>query len=96
MTYEFSGVINSADPSTGAAAGTPFTGTFTYDAAEVPSLNGPIIEGSHQYTFGKLADNTEPGLVPDASNFSVQVGGQSVFSFRGGITAGVSELEFPG
>jgi hypothetical protein len=100
MRYEYDGTITSADPTTGIAPGTRFSGTFTYDpAAEVP---GESVEGSMQYNFGRSqynfgpSGNFAPAPATDGSGITLQVGGKSVLSNPGGVRVGVMEMEYPG
>jgi len=93
MTYAYNGVITSADPSTGVAAGTPFSGTFTYD----PAAKSPLylsIEGMNQYSMGRTADSHFG--TPDASGSTLKIGGGPVLASPGGLGVSVTEQEFPG
>ena len=91
VEYQYQGVITSADPSSGVAVGTPFTGTFSYDK----DLAAPwiSIEGSNQYFSGY----SEPfGGKADASGLSLSVAGQPAWSSPGGIEVAVSQIDFAG
>ena len=92
ITYAFSGAITSADASTGVAAGTPFSGTFTYDPTE-KAVGGLGFEGFSQSDFGQAM--SAPGSKPDSSGLTVNVGGAPVFSLQGGIEVAVSAAAFP-
>src|SRR5262249_29257467 len=63
MQYEFGGFITQADPSTGVAPGTHFSGTFAYDPAKL--FGGFSIEGFSEANYG-LSVNW-PGSVADGS-----------------------------
>lgn len=85
VAYAFSGVLDAADPSTGAAPGTPFSGTFTYDPAFQP---GPLmIEGSTTYMF---SNSLLGRSVPDTSRITLNVGGKPVFN-EGDLNVGVTD-----
>ena len=92
IEYQYGGVITAADPSTGVAPGTRFTGTFAYD----PSHTVPLfsIEGTTQYISGQSANF--PGSTADGSGLSLQVGGQSVYTHVGGVQLSVSDIATPG
>jgi hypothetical protein len=92
IDYGYSGVITSADPSTGAIPGAPFSGTITYDPAKL--TGGLAIEGSSQATFGRSVNDA--GSVADGSNLTLQVGGQSILVNPGGVQISVAEIQYPG
>jgi hypothetical protein len=89
--YEYSGVISWADPSTGVAAGTPFSGTFAYDPA---SQGGLSIEGLTQYISGYA--QTFPNSHPDGSGLTLEVGGTPIYSLAGGVQVGVENFQYAG
>ena len=92
IRFAYTGTITSADPSTGVAAGTPFSGTFAYDP--LFKLQGPSYEGNTQYISGAAAGI--PGSIPDASGLTVDVGGKSVYSHTGGIDVAVFNIRYAG
>src|SRR3954463_8251486 len=92
IQYEYSGVISTADPSTGVAPGTRFTGTLAYDPGKDVVWLG--YEGHQQYYYGKIAGN--PGSVADGSGLTLQIGGRTILADQGGVLVGVSESEYPG
>ena len=81
MRFAFGGAITSADPSSGVAPGTRFSGTFAYDPDSGSS--GMHFEGFHQYDFGKSVD--WPWSAPDSSGMTLDLGGKSVYAFQGGL-----------
>jgi hypothetical protein len=93
IRYEYGGVITSADPSTGVAPGTRFSGRFTYDPAARPS-DGIMIEGSNQYISGHSVN--DPGSIADGSELTLQIGGRTVLANPGGVQVAVAEIEYPG
>jgi hypothetical protein len=72
------------------APGTRFSGTFSYDPSEAPT-SLITIEGSVQTIYGKGPGF--PNGVPDSSGLSLQVGGQSVYSYQGGLQVSVAEID---
>jgi hypothetical protein len=92
ITYAFSGTITSADASTGVSAGTPFSGTFTYDPTEKIS-GGLGFEGYSQIDYGQSM--SYPGSKPDGSGLTVNVGNSQVFNLQGGIEVAISEAAYP-
>ena len=92
IQYEYSGVITTADPSTGVAPGTRFTGTFAYDPGKDENWLG--YEGYQQYHYGKTPGN--PGSVADGSGLTLQIGGRTILADQGGLLVGVAESEYPG
>ncbi len=91
IEYTYSGVIDSAAASTGVAAGTRFSGTFTYDPDVKPP--GLDIEGHHQYGYGFTG---QPGSAPDGSGLTLMVGDQTVLPNPLGVEVSVDELEYAG
>jgi hypothetical protein len=92
IRYEYGGVLTSADPSTGVAPGTRFSGTIAYDpAAKPPAM---MIEGSNQYFYGLWANM--PGAFADGSGLTLQIGGRTVLANPGGVQVGVAEIEYSG
>jgi hypothetical protein len=92
IRYEYGGVITSADPSTGVAPGTRFSGTIAYDPLEKPPAI--MIEGSNQYLYGLSA--SFPGAIADGSGLTLQIGGRTVLADPGGVQVAVAEIEYPG
>ena len=88
--YEYGGVITQADPSTGVAVGTRFTGTFAYDPIN-PPRNVNLIPEVATYLYG-LAAGT--GASPDASGLTAQVGGQSIYNQPGGLQVQPSHYSY--
>lgn len=87
IEYQFSGVITSADPSTGVAAGTPFSGTFSYDPSTLTP--GPGFEGNWEGTYG--------GASPSGANlFSLQIGGQTIVQDSGRLGMDEDFLQYAG
>jgi hypothetical protein len=93
--YVFSGVITSADPSTGVAAGTPFSGSFTYDSAE-HAIGGLSYEGVSTYIYGQSNELPGPPAPADSSGMRLQIGDQITIDRPGAIKVGVSEIRYPG
>ena len=93
IQFEYGGAIRSADPSTGVAPGTRFSGTFAYDPAARPS-GGIMIEGLDQYIYGHSAN--VPGSIADGSGLTLQIGGRTILANPGGVQVAVSEIEYPG
>ncbi len=93
IEYQYSGTITWADPSTGIAAGSPFSGTFAYDT----SITQPAIsiEGSNQY-FSGSSGGAFPGGGANGSGLSLAVDGHSMYSTQAGLQVGVSEIEYAG
>ena len=91
IQYEFGGLITQADPSTGVAPGTPFSGTFAYDPAKISG--GISIEGLNQASFGQA---NWPGAVADGSGLSLQIGGQTILANPGGVSIATSFVDYPG
>jgi hypothetical protein len=69
MAYQFTGVVDSADPASGAAAGSTFTGTFSYD----PSIDPGDILGQ-TITFVRPFDPPNTG----GPSFTFGVNGQTL------------------
>ncbi|MFI5458959.1 MAG: hypothetical protein ACHRXM_26320 [Isosphaerales bacterium] len=92
IQYQYGGVITAADPSTGVAPGTRFSGTFSYDPAKLSG--GFQIEGSFQAIYGRSANF--PDSVADGSGLILQIGGQTVLANPGGVQVSVAEIEYPG
>lgn len=92
IEYEYSGVIDSALPSTDVKPGTLFSGTFTYDPDKTPT--GPGTEGIRQYMYGKVPGI--PGSGADGSGLTLTVGDYPVLRDPGGVQVAVSELEYAG
>lgn len=84
VSFEYSGTITSADPSTGVAAGTPFSGTFTYDPAA--QIGGVTFEGYYTNLFDRST--------PDTSNLTLNVGGHT-FSNTNGLSIVEQYQPFP-
>jgi hypothetical protein len=93
IKYEYGGVITSADPSTGVAPGTRFSGWFSYDPTAKP-VSALMIEGMIQYGFGRVPGYPSP--VADGSGITLQIGDRTVVSDPGGVAVQVSEVEYPG
>jgi hypothetical protein len=92
IQYGYAGVSTSADPSTGAVTGTPFSGTFSYDPAKLS--NWITIEGSFQAIYGRSA--SFPDSVADGSNLTLQVGGKPILINPGGVQISLSQIQYPG
>jgi hypothetical protein len=92
IEYQFGGVITYAGTSTGVAAGTPFSGTFSFDPAKPSGALG--FEGFGQASYGYSANS--PGSVPDGSGLSLQIGGQTILANPGGLTIATSEIDYAG
>lgn len=90
MTYEYTGVIDSGNAALGIAAGTPFSGAFTYDPSKSPIDYS--YEGTTVYAYGKYLN---PASTADGSGLSLRVGGVAVPN-PGGVEVRVSEVEYPG
>ncbi|WP_435019353.1 PEP-CTERM sorting domain-containing protein [Tundrisphaera sp. TA3] len=85
ITFEYGGTITSAHPSTGAAPGARFSGTFRYDPeARVVSSQ---IANAQLFEFGNAAG--APGLSPDTSALSLKVGDLNVKQQEGKLRLGV-------
>jgi hypothetical protein len=93
ILYEYGGVITSADPSTGIAPGTRFSGSFGYDPAKSP-LPAVLIEGSSQWFFGHSSNF--PRSIADGSGLTLQIGGRTVLANPGGVQVAVAEVAYPG
>jgi hypothetical protein len=93
ITYEYGGVITSADPSTGVAPGTRFSGVFTYDPTHKPSGTSAS-DGYRGYYYG--LSHVGVGSVPDGSGITLDVGGRTVLANPGGVQVIVSERQYPG
>jgi hypothetical protein len=91
IKYDYSGVINSADPSSGVTPGTRFSGTFAYDPASKAFL---AIEGLNQYISGH--SDSMPDSQPDASRLTLDVGSQHTYSHTGGVQVAVFNIATPG
>jgi hypothetical protein len=90
MTYQYSGILTSADPASGFAQGTPFSGTFSFDPTERPTST--IGQGnSIVYNFGQTLGLA--GGQPDGSGLTLQVGGTTVLNFKGGLQLGLQEYQ---
>jgi len=92
IEYRYGGVITSADPSTGVAPGTPFSGIISYDPAR-PS-GGIGFEGYSQVNYG-LSENY-PDSVADGSGLTLQIGGQTILANPGGVMVSVSDIDYLG
>ncbi len=93
IQYQYGGVITQADPSTGIVPGTRFSGTFSYDPTG--TLSGGIgFEGFSQATYGHSVNY--PGSVADGSGLTLQIGGQTILANPGGVSVGLSEIDYPG
>ena len=93
IQYQYGGVITQADPSTGIVPGTRFSGTFSYDPTG--TLSGGIgFEGFSQATYGHSLNY--PGSVADGSGLTLQIGGQTILANPGGVSVGLSEIDYPG
>jgi hypothetical protein len=92
IQFEYGGVITSADPSTGVAPGTRFSGTIAYDpAVKVPYM---VYEGFSEYLYGDAAHFS--GAIADGSRLTLQIGARTVLANPGGVEVAVSEIEYPG
>jgi hypothetical protein len=91
IRYEYGGVITAADPSTGVAPGTRFSGTIAYDPAEQPPAM--MIEGMNEYFYGLGAHFS--GAMADGSGLTLQIGGRTVLANPGGVQA-VGDRPCPG
>ena len=92
IQYQYGGVITQADSSTGVAPGAPFSGTFSYDPANLSSGLG--FEGFSQANYG--LSTTSPGSVPGDSGLALQIGGQTILANPGGVAIVTSESDTPG
>lgn len=93
IRYEFGGMVDTAEATTGVAPGTRFSGYFLYDPAARPT--GRIeIEGSIQYQFGRML--SAPDVAADGAGLMVLVGDRVVLPDPAGVEVAVSELEYPG
>jgi hypothetical protein len=92
IAYQFGGVITSADPATGVAPGTPFTGTFSYD----PSTSGGAIgyDGMGQVAYGGPVWGL--GHPASGDTFRLQIGGQTVVQESGALGTVADTLEYAG
>ena len=93
ITFQYGGVITSADPSTDVALGTRFSGTFTYD----PNAKAFVLSdlaGMNQYSFGRTLANDQSAS--DGTGLTLQVGGKTVLANQGGVTVGVTNAEYGG
>jgi hypothetical protein len=93
ITFEYGGVITSADPSIGFTPGERFSGTFSYD----PSLPTPAIsiEGSNQYFAGHsttFADST----ASDGAGLTFDVNGTPAYVHTGGVQVDVAQVQYSG
>ena len=72
MRYSFGGSITAADPSTGVAVGTPFSGTFTYDPTGPQDYSEPraYIPEAPIYQFARSTSGAD---------LAASVGGNPVF-----------------
>ena len=92
VKYQFGGVISEASASAGVAAGTPFSGTFSYDPAKL--TGGYVIEGFSQASYGLSRD--WPGSVADGAGLTLQIGGKTILANPGGLAIATSEIDYPG
>lgn len=91
IEYDYTGVITSADSSTGVAVGTPFSGTFTYDTS---GPHGNLeIEGFSQINYGRSVNY--PGFPANASGLTLDIGAQQVASVQGGIGLSIFDIPYP-
>jgi hypothetical protein len=77
ITYEYGGVITSAEPSSGISPGTRFSGTFTYDPKDL--AEGVEIEGDRNYQFGRVPGFPSPAGT-GVDGLTLSIGGQSIAS----------------
>jgi MYXO-CTERM domain-containing protein len=90
IKYEYGGVITSADPSTGVAPGTRFSGWFSYDPAK--PFSDLMIEGSNTYGFGRAPGSSEAPTAP--AGMGLQVGGKPMIQDTDRVYMGVMEIEY--
>lgn len=70
LSFEFGGVLTHADPSTGAATGTPFTGAVGYDPADSTVTVNPSFQ---TFDFGP------------SSSLTIKIGDSTVYSSQGNL-----------
>jgi hypothetical protein len=88
ITYEYGGVITSADPSSDIAPGTRFSGTFTYDLKDL--AEGVEIEGDRNYQFGRVPGFPSPAGA-GVDGLTLSIGGQSIASLSSVLGVGLYE-----
>jgi hypothetical protein len=95
ITYEYGGMITSADSSTGVAPGTRFSGTFTYDPK---NITGGVSDTGDQGAlfFGNIPGWPSHPTIPDGTGLSLHVGGHPVDLQQGGLVVDTNASESPG
>ncbi len=92
IQYQYGGVITQAGPSTGVAPGTPFSGTFSYDPANLSGGSG--FEGFSSANYG--LSTAWPDSVAGGSGITLQIGGQTILANPGGVAIATYESDSPG
>jgi hypothetical protein len=88
IEVDFQGIITSAGSTSGVNVGEAFSGSFRYD----PNANLPWVgfEGSKNYAIG------QGGSVDPSAGFAVDVGGRTLFDYRGALNVNLQDTPSDG
>ena len=96
ITYEYSGVITSADSSTGVAPGTRFTGMFTYDPQQPTGGFSDTADYNRGFFGNAAAGSSGSSTALGETGLSLDVGGHMVASPQGGLEVDVDASSVSG